>query len=508
MSVTYEVKANQFARAGHGWGDFGAGRRVAEVRIDDAIARIEALWADDIVNALHRFIAIPNVSPAYDADWVANGHMADAVALVEDWCRARPIAGLSVDVHELAGLTPVVVCEIPAFGAGDPDDTVILYGHLDKQPEMTGWNEGLGPWTPVLIGDRLYGRGGADDGYAVFGALAAIEAIQTTGGSHPRCVVLIEASEESGSPDLAAHVDALLPRLGSPSLVLCLDSGCLDYQRLWVTTSLRGLAGGTLTVEILEEGVHSGSAGGIVADTFRIARRLLARIEDDNSGQILLDECHVEVPEDRRLEADGTAALLERLPSAEFAFVDGASPVSPDAVEQLLERTWAPQLAVVGADGLPPSGRAGNVLRPSTSLRLSMRLPPTCDADRALSAMTDALTADPPYGARVHLDRRESARGWNSPSFAPWLRKALDQASQQCFGAPAGAFGEGGSIPFMGMLGERFPDAQFVVTGVLGPQSNAHGPNEFLDLPTARRVTAVIALVLDAAATGRTGRRR
>jgi acetylornithine deacetylase/succinyl-diaminopimelate desuccinylase-like protein len=478
------------------------------VRVDDTIARVEAVWADDIVEALHHFIAIPNVSPAYDADWVANGHMAAAVALVSEWCRARPIGGISVSVHELEGLTPVVVCEIPAFGAGDPDDTVILYGHLDKQPEMTGWNEGMGPWTPVLIGDRLYGRGGADDGYAAFGALAAIEALQATGGSHPRCVVLIEASEESGSPDLSAHVDALLPRLGSPSLVLCLDSGCLDYERLWVTTSLRGLAAATLTVEILEEGVHSGTAGGIVADTFRIARRLLDRIEAAGTGAILLDACHVEVPGDRRQEADGTAALLDNPPSKEFPFVPGGSPVTTDPVQQLMQRTWVPQLAVVGADGLPPSGRAGNVLRPSTSLRLSMRLPPTCDAGQALAAMTEALTADPPYGARVSIDRTEKANGWNSPSFAPWLRDALDEASQRCFGAPAGAFGEGGSIPFMGMLGERFPEAQFVVTGVLGPQSNAHGPNEFLDLPTARRVTAVLALVLDAAATGRTGRRR
>jgi acetylornithine deacetylase/succinyl-diaminopimelate desuccinylase-like protein len=487
---------------------FGGARKVDGVRADDTIAHIDALWSEDIVPALQRYIAIPNVSPAFDADWMANGHMAEAVELISQWCRTRPIAGMTVEVHELTGLTPVVVCEIPAFGDGDPDDTVILYGHLDKQPEMTGWNEGLGPWTPVIIGERLYGRGGADDGYAAFGALAAIEALQATGGSHPRCIVLIEASEESGSPDLAAHVDALLPRLGSARLVLCLDSGCLDYERLWVTTSLRGLAGGTLTVEILEEGVHSGSAGGIVADTFRIARRLLARVEDDNSGEILLDACHVEVPEDRRREADGTALLLVRPPSAEFPFVTGASPVSPDPVEQLLERTWAPQLAVVGADGLPPTGRAGNVLRPSTSLRLSMRLPPTCDADRALAAMTEVLTADPPYGARVRLDRTESATGWNSPSFAPWLRDALDEASQRCFGAAAEAFGEGGSIPFMGMLGERFPEAQFVVTGVLGPHSNAHGPNEFLDLPTARRVTAVLALVLDAAATGRTGRRQ
>ena len=467
--------------------------------VDTAIARVDEVWSTDIVGALHEFIAIPNVSPAYDAEWVAHGHMARAVALVAGWCRGRPVAGITVDVHELPGRTPVVVCEIPAFGGGDPADSVILYGHLDKQPEMTGWNDGLGPWTPVLDGDRLYGRGGADDGYAAFGALAAIEAIQAAGGSHPRCVVLIEASEESGSTDLAEHIEALLPRLGSVSLVLCLDSGCLDYERLWVTTSLRGLAAGNLIVEILDEGVHSGSASGIVPDTFRIARGLLSRIEDAATGDVLVPTCHVTIPQDRRTEAVRTAAELDAAPSAEFPFVTGASPVRADAVDQLLQRSWAPQLAVVGADGLPPTSRAGNVLRPSTTLRLSMRLPPTCDAHGALDAMVDALTADPPYGARVSVGDVDHADGWNAPSFAPWLRDALAAASERCFGAALGAFGEGGSIPFMGMLGRLFPDAQFVVTGVLGPQSNAHGPNEFLDLPTARRITAVLAMVLDAA---------
>jgi acetylornithine deacetylase/succinyl-diaminopimelate desuccinylase-like protein len=479
------------------------------VEVDDTIAHLDGVWAGEIVPALERFITIPNVSPAYDADWTEHGHMAAAVELVVDWCRARPIPGLTVEVHELPERTPVVVCEIPAHGDGDPDDTVILYGHLDKQPEMTGWDDGFGPWTPVVKDERLYGRGGADDGYAAFAALAAIEAVEAHGGSHPRCVVFIEASEESGSPDLAAHVDALHPRLGSPGLVLCLDSGCLDYERLWVTTSLRGLVSGTLAVDILDAGVHSGTAGGIIPDTFRIARQLLSRVENAGSGAILVEACHVTVPPDRRDEAEGTAALLgERLPSDELPLVAGADPMTLEPVDQLLRRTWEPHLAVVGADGLPPTGRAGNVLRPSTSLRLSLRLPPTCDSAAATAAVEAALTADPPYRARVRFERVEHADGWNAPSFAPWLRDALDEASQHCFGSPMGAYGEGGSIPFMGMLGVRFPEAQFVVTGVLGPQSNAHGPNEFLDLPMARRVTAVIAMVLDAAATGRTGRPR
>ena len=457
---------------------------------------VGAVWSGDIVPALHDYIAIPALSPAFDADWASNGHMTRAVDLVAGWCRGRSIAGMTVEVVELPERTPLIVIEVPAFGDGDPADTVLLYGHLDKQPEMYGWREGLGPWTPVVEDGRLYGRGGADDGYAAFASLTAIEAVQRAGGSHSRCIVLIEASEESGSPDLPAHLESLAGRLGTPSLVLCLDSGCNDYERLWVTTSLRGLAGGTLVVDILDEGVHSGAASGVVPSTFRIARQLLERVEDAMTGEIRLAELHVPIPDDRLRQATDTAADTPRY-SDRYHFVPGASPVVLDTVEQILNHTWRPTLSVVGADGLPPTTRAGNVLRPTTALQLSFRLPPTCDAEAALAAVAAALTADPPYGARVTFAGREAGPGWNAPAFAPWLEESLQRASQATFGGPARAFGEGGTIPFMGMLGQRFPDAQFVITGVLGPDSNAHGPNEYLHLPSAERITAALAMVLD-----------
>jgi acetylornithine deacetylase/succinyl-diaminopimelate desuccinylase-like protein len=457
---------------------------------------VDRVWDDSILPALHDYIRIPNVSVGFDPDWAAHGHMQRAVELVAGWCATREIAGLALEVRELPGRTPLIVIEVPAFGGASNDDTVVLYGHLDKQPEMVGWREGLGPWTPVEEDGRLYGRGGADDGYAAFASLLAIEAAQAQGLPHTRCIVLIEASEESGSIDLPAHLAALRDRLGTPSLVLCLDSGCLDDQRLWFTTSLRGIVHGTLRVDVLREGVHSGEASGVVPSTFRIARRLLERIEDSATGRILLPELHVEIPADRRAQADATAG--EFTIGDDFPFVDGAGPTTPDPVEQLLARTWEPTLSVVGAEGLPRVADAGNVLRPTTSLQLSFRIPPTCDHDRALAAVTAALTADPPYGARVQFLDGHGAPGWNAPSFAPWLEEALDAASLATFGNPARTFGEGGTIPFMGMLGEMFPDAQFVVTGVLGPGSNAHGPNEFLDLVAARRLTAALAMVLPA----------
>lgn len=469
----------------------------------DLDEQIDRVWSDEIVPVLCEYIAIPNVSVDFDADWEAHGHMERAVTLVRDWCAARPIVGLTVEVQRLPGRTPLIVCEIPASDRELADRTVLLYGHLDKQPEMTGWREGLGPWTPVVEGDLLYGRGGADDGYAAFASLLAIEAAQADGFAHARLVVLIEASEESGSPDLPAHLTELAGRLGSPELVVCLDSGCLDTERLWVTTSLRGLVSGTVTVEVLTEGVHSGEASGVAPSSFRLLRQILDRLESAGDGRVLLAELHVDVPADRREEATATAAGLQHSAADELPFAGSTQPMVADAAGQLLARTWSPTLSYVGVDGLPPTNRAGNVLRPSTSLALSFRLPPTCDHVAARAAIERAVLEDPPSGATVRFERAQSAPGWNAPSFAPWLLAALDEVSTAAFGQPARTFGEGGTIPFMGMLGEMFPDAQFVVTGVLAPGSNAHGPNEFLHLPTARRVTACIARLLGAHAAGR-----
>ena len=466
-------------------------------------SHIAAVWAADVLPTLQDYIRIPCVSQAFDPDWKANGHQDRATEMIRSWCAARNIAGLTVEVIELPGRSPLIVAEVPAFATDlatcPADDTVLLYGHCDKQPEMVGWRDDLGPWQPVLENDRLYGRGGADDGYAAFASLLAIEAAQRAGTPHARLIVLIEASEESGSPDLPAYLATLADRVGSPTLVLCLDSGCLDYERMWVTTSLRGMIGGNLRVDILEEGVHSGEASGVVPSSFRIARILLDRLEDSATGELLLPELHVTVPEDRRRQATDTAAEFPI--AGHFPFVDGARPMVDGAADQLLARTWKPTLSITGVGGIPPVELAGNVLRPHTTLHLSIRLPPTCDCEQALAAVEQALTADPPYGARVQFLDGHSGPGWNAPSFAPWLQATLDDAGLKAFGRETRAFGEGGSIPFMGMLGGMFPAAQFVITGALGPGANAHGPNEFLHVPTAVKLTECLAHVLHAHAT-------
>jgi acetylornithine deacetylase/succinyl-diaminopimelate desuccinylase-like protein len=449
-------------------------------------------WDGDIVPQLVEYIRIPNKSPMFDADWQKNGHMDAATDLLADWARKQPIKGMKVEVVRLEGRTPLIFVEIDGQG----DDCVLLYGHLDKQPEMTGWADDLGPWKPVLKGDKLFGRGGADDGYAIFGSMTAIRALQEQGLPHARCVILIEACEESGSYDLPYYVDHLAGRIGKPSLVVCLDSGCANYDQLWCTTSLRGLAGGNLRVRVLSEGVHSGDASGIVPSSFRVLRQLLSRLEDEGSGKILIEQLHVEIPEQRLGQARSAAQVLGNDVFDKFPFLPGMAPMAADLTEMILNRTWRPMLSVTGADGMPPLSNAGNVLRPFTAVKLSLRLPPTLNPKLASDLLKRELTRDPPYGATVEFEVEKASTGWNAPALAPWLEQAIDQASQEFFGAPAMYMGEGGTIPFMGMLGEKFPGAQFMITGVLGPHSNAHGPNEFLHIPTGKRVTAAVAKVI------------
>ena len=457
---------------------------------------VGALWDAQIVPQLVDYIKIPNKSPMFDPDWVQNGHMDRAVAQLEAWAKAQPVAGMQVDVVRLEGRTPLIFLDIPAANGGRNDDCVLLYGHLDKQPEMTGWDDGKGPWEPVLEGDRLYGRGGADDGYAIFGSLAALMALQAQGVAHARCVVLIEACEESGSYDLPAYVDHLADRIGKPSLVVCLDSGCGNYEQLWCTTSLRGLAGGNFTVKVLEEGVHSGDASGVVPSSFRLLRQLLSRLEDEQTGRILPEGLQVEIPADRLAQAQEAARVLDTAVFDKFPFLPGMTPMAEDLAELVLNRTWRPALSVTGVDGMPPLSSAGNVLRPYTSVKLSLRLPPTLDGKQAGQLLKDLLEKDAPNGAQVSLELEKASTGWNAPAMSPWLENAIDASSREFFGKPAMYMGEGGTIPFMGMLGEKFPGAQFMITGVVGPHSNAHGPNEFLHIPMGKKVTACVARVI------------
>jgi len=487
--------------------DANAHQEMLATSLDSArlLSGLGAKWDSDILPQLKEYISIPAKSPAFDKDWVAHGHIERVVRNAAAWIQAQNVQGLRCEIVRLEGRTPLLFFEAPARGTA-MRETVLMYGHLDKQPEFSGWRSDLGPWTPKYENGLLYGRGGADDGYAVYASVAALQAIQAQDAAHPRVVGLIETCEESGSYDLLPYIEALRPRLGEVGLVICLDSGAGDYERLWLTTSLRGLVGGVLCVEVLAEGVHSGDASGVVPSSFRIMRQLFDRIEDSRTGRLLPASFHCEVPPERLAQAEATAAILGDALYRYFPWAQHdcggqtvfTQPATTDPVQALLARTWQPTLSVTGVEGLPTLQDAGNVLRPRTAFKLSLRLPPLVDAERAARELKRLLEDNAPYQARVVFEGAAGTSGWNAPAMAPWFARALDAASQAHFGASCGFIGQGGTIPLMTMLGASFPNAQMMICGVLGPKSNAHGPNEFLHVPYAKRLTAAVAEVIAA----------
>jgi acetylornithine deacetylase/succinyl-diaminopimelate desuccinylase-like protein len=453
---------------------------------------IDHTWDSSITPTLMEYIHIPNKSPLFDPKWKQNGHMDKAVKLIADWCKKLDVKKMHLEVVQLDGRTPVIFMEIP----GCLEETILLYGHLDKQPEMSGWDADLAPWKPVLKGDKLYGRGGADDGYAAFASLTAIKALQEQNIPHARCVILIEACEESGSYDLPFYIDALADRIRHPDLVICLDSGCGNYDQLWMTTSLRGLIGGVLRIDILRQGIHSGYGSGIVPSCFTVLRQLLGRVEDEKNGKVQLADLQVEIPEGRQQQAEQAAEILKETLYQSYPFVEGVTTATDNNAQLILNRTWRAALSVTGADGLPALENAGNVTLPHLTVKLSVRIPPTCDIKSAANTLKKTLETDPPFNAQVRFDIEDTGSGWNAPAEVQWLSTAANDASKEFFGKDAAYMGEGGSIPFMGMLGKKFPSSQFLITGVLGPKSNAHGPNEFLHIPTGKKLTACVAHVI------------
>ena len=447
---------------------------------------VDLFWDKYIVPTLTEYIKIPNKSPSFDPKWKENGYMDEVLALSKKWIERHLPENAKLIIKESKGRTPIIFIDIP----GKKEGNVLMYGHLDKQPEMEGWDEGKAPWKPVLEDNKLYGRGGADDGYALFASVCAIKTLQKEKAPLPRVLILIEFCEESGSPDLPHYIKKHSDLIGKPDLVICLDSGTEDYKRFWTTTSLRGLIGATLRVDTLKEGLHSGISG-MIPSSFRIIRQLLSRIEDEKTGEVLLEELKTKIPPHRIKETEKLVSIVKEKTSFPV------DPSTEDHIEGHLRATWRPALSVVGANGLPLSEDAGNVLRPYTTLKLSLRIPPQVDHIEAQKTLQKVLTENPPYNSKITLTFEEPASGWNAPETAPWLLRSIEKASTSYFGHPPCSMGEGGTIPFMAMLGERFPGAQFVITGVLGPGSNAHGPNEFLHIPYAKKLTSCIISILN-----------
>ncbi len=463
-----------------------------DLKIQGLKENIEKKWDAEIVPVLKKYIEIPNQSPLYDPNWEANGYMQEAVNLFVTWAKDQNIKGLTVEEMRLPGRTPVLLFEIPGTG----DQRVLLYGHLDKQPAMQGWDADKGPWKAVMQDDKLYGRGGADDGYAMFAALTAISALQKAGESHPTCYLLIEASEESGSNDLPAYLERIDAKIGVPTQVICLDSGAGDFEAIWGTTSLRGVVGFELDIRILKEGLHSGISGGVVPSWFDVVSQLWSRVVDPRTGRVRVPKLHVEIPQQIRDQIANTAVVLGDTFFDMYPLVEGARPLGDSVESAILARTWEPTLTVVGIDGVPSCAQGGNVSLPSVTVKVSMRIPPTLSMETAGKALKEVLEVDPPFGVHVELRGLEGAGGWVAPALSDTFSAIIEEASQAAFQNAAQFVGEGASIPFMGMLGERFPKAQFLITGVLGPRTNAHGPNEFLHIPMVKKLTHGLALIL------------
>jgi len=452
---------------------------------------------DNFIPTIMQYIEIPNSSPLYDPDWYTNGLIDKAAIMLYDWAIKQEVKGLTGEIHRLPNKTPLIFLTVPPSHPDLVDSTVLLYGHLDKQPPLTStWREGLHPYKPVIVDGKLYGRGGADDGYAIFAAVHSIKALQTQGIPHGRIVIIIEASEESGSIHLIDYIEYLKDPIGTPDLIICLDSGAGNYEQFWATTCLRGLMSGNLSVKMLNEAHHSGVASGISASTFRILRLLLDRIQDPQTGEFRIPEFLVDVPPNRLKEIQNCAKVMGNSVHSEISFVKGAKPVSDDIETLLLNRTWRPTLSITGIDGIPDLTKAGNVLRPYTTVKFSIRLPPTLNPDRACEAFQKVLTENTPYGAQVSVEIDKCGMGFDCPPLEEWLENSLQKSSNYYFKKPALFIAEGGSIPFMGLLKKRFPKTQFVITGVLGPQSNAHGPNEFLHIDFGKRITACVVSIL------------
>ncbi|HVA06588.1 MAG TPA: M20/M25/M40 family metallo-hydrolase [Acidimicrobiales bacterium] len=444
---------------------------------------IDERWEQRVLPALCEYTRVQCLSPAFDPDWAERGAIMEAASLLSEWT-VQQDSGLAVEVVHLPGRTPVLLVDNGATG-----DPILVYGHMDKQPPLGEWREGLSPFEPVRDGDKLYGRGTADDGYSLF---AAVTGLLAADGGRGRVVILIEASEESGSPDLPAYVEFLAPRLGRPSLVICLDSGALSYDRLWLTTSLRGNLVVSVRIQVLTEGIHSGAGGGIVPSSFRILRRIMSRIEDETTGEILLPQLRGRgIPDPQRANL---TAVAEEFPEGAVPAVDGLHLMGDTQADRLIAKAWSAALEVTGMDGLPAVRDGGNVLRPFTTAKFSLRLPPDVDARAAAAALISVIASD--EGAHVTIDMEPPADGWIASPLPDEIATRLTRASEASFGRTFGAMGEGGTIPFLAQLQRGFPDTPIVATGVLGPHSNAHGPNEFLHIPMAKAVTHAVAELL------------
>ncbi|CDW83647.1 peptidase m20 [Stylonychia lemnae] len=452
------------------------------------------------VPGLSDFVRVPNLTMMADNNFATNGLIQQAMECVDNYINKLDVQGLKRHVFHPEGSNPLVVYVID--GSEGATRNVMLYGHLDKQPWGAGWEEGLAPNDPQIRGDYMYGRGSSDDGYSAFATMLAVKSIQLAGGKLPRVVLVLETEEESGSPNLIPLLNLAEDVIGKPDACFCMDSGALDYDQLWLTSSLRGVCNVDLTIEGGKVGYHSGETGGIIPETFRVARALLNRLDNCDTGRVT-EDLQVPVPDFKQQEADSLSEKYGDKLFKKYNLNEGVQYINEDNIPELyLNKVWRPNLSITGAEGLPPIAAAGNVLRPKTTIRCSMRLCPAFDAHEAEKIITNKLTTDVPYNAKVTVSGGHAGNGWCQKHLQEWLHNALTEAGHKFFGGKDyGSFGEGGSIPFLNELQKKYPDTQIVAMGLVGPGANIHGPNENINLVYAKKLVKTLAHVINQAGT-------
>lgn len=465
------------------------------VDLDRLMARADELWEESIIPSLSDFIKIEALSPSFEPNWREKRELDATIDLFTKWLVEQELEGMEYKVHRIGERTPVLLVTVEGTGPGE----VIFYSHLDKQPSRPElWSEGLHPLKGVRRDPWLYGRGALDDGYGGYVCVTALKMLQEQRVPYPRSHFLIETCEESGSYDLPPYLELLTEDLGDPDLIVVLDSGGPDYEHIWVTEALRGLVAGNLSVQVSNEGVHSGMSGGVIPSSFRIQRMLLDRVEDSKTGKILVPEMYVEISDKVRKEAEELGKLLGDEIWAQLPVVDTLRPHNEGSAEILLDMNWRPAMSVIGANGMPPTQTAGNVLRTHTDLKLSFRIPPGVNSEIIDSILKERLESNPPYGSKVEYIPDAAADGFHAPAMDGKIADALSSASLHISGLPPMATWVGGTIPFMAMMQKKYPSAQFFCTGTGGPGNNAHGPDEKLHIPSSKRLTAVLSATIAA----------
>lgn len=456
---------------------------------------VDKHWDSWFCEGLKDFINVPNLTPMVDSEFLSNGLIEQAAECLDTWVKKLDIKGITrKEVRMGESICPLYIYVVD----GEVDKTVMMYGHLDKQPyNAAKWSEGLHPTKAVVKDGWLYGRGGADDGYAPFLALLAVKNAQMQGAKIPRIALVLETEEESGSPSLTKLLETARPIIGNPAYCICLDSGAFDYKRLWLTSSLRGICVVDVNIQAGAQGYHSGETGGIIPETARVARVLMDRVDDSNTGKVLIPELQTEIPTWAKEEAKYIANLSGDRMYKKYNFTPGVEAMGQENLpEMYLNNTWRANASITGADGFPPIKSAGNVVRSKTSYRISMRLPPNCKPVQAVKGMHRALSKETPYNCQIELEGNHTGSGWCMKEQAPWFDKALKDIGTEFYGEKPGSYGMGGSIPFLSELEIMFPSTNILALGIIGEKSNAHGPDEGMNLDYTKRLLCCVSHLL------------